>query len=312
MFTRRFRHIPNVLRLAAFGAVVSTGVVALSVRAAARNVDEGLLSLGAQMMRYADQRTLAAARRMEINGAQIEFATGNTRDPVHTVLDYYQARCTAHSGALAEQIEALVATHPGGRSRALASLPANLPSHTTIRHEVQDQGYVACLDVGATRLTSEETLRRLQSFVRTGNLADVGRMRYLYASHTQRSGTHLVGIWSDSDVNVYRMFPTTGDAPGNDPVDVPRAPGLRRVLSAREVGPAYGMSIFAGNAPRTVIEQHYRRELPRHGWTYIAARGPQGDLDGQTLLTYEKGASSVSLVIDDRDGQTTVTALQGL
>jgi hypothetical protein len=262
------------------------------------------------MMRYADDRAMGPVRRMEINGAQLEFATGTTDDSVRTVLDHYARRCASRSGRVDEQLAEIA--HRANANGA-PSTGEGQSSLTTIRHSTDNQGYVACLDVGETRLTVEEIQRRVESFVRTGNLTDVGRMRYLYAERSSTGRTRFLGFWTDNEINVTRMFPTTGDAPGEDPADVPRAPGLRRLLQASEVGEQYSMSIFAGAAPRERVEQHYRTEMPRHGWTLIPMRGGQPDLRGQSMLTFEKGATTVSLVFDTTSGgQTNVTALLGM
>jgi len=310
LFVRRLKYLPNVLRLGAFCLFVSCVLLVFTMRAFAHNVNEGMLSLGAEMMRYADRQALGPVRRMEINGAQLAFATGTTSDSVTQVLDYYARRCASRSGAVSEQLAEIAnRAHTSG---AAVATPESAPL-TTIRHGSDRQGYVACLDVGNTRLTPEEILRRVQTFARTGNLTDVGRMRYLYAERGTGGRTRFIGFWSDSEVNITRMFPTAGDAPGEDRADVPRAPGLRRLLHAYEVGQQFSMSIYAGASPREQVEQHYRAEMPRHGWTLIPMRGGTTDLRGQTMLTYEKGATTMTLIFDrTAGGQTSVTALLGM
>lgn len=311
MFRRRFKYLPNLIRLGFFCLIVSCGLLFFTIRAVARNVDEGMLSLGHQMMRYVDQRAMGEVRHMFLNGARIEFATGTTNDPVSTVLDYYQRRCAEHDGSIREQL-AEIAQSTQRNGRAQREEPTPNISLNTLRAGSENQGFVACLDLGNARLTPSEILQRLESFARTGNLTDVGRMRYLYAERSASGRTRFIGFWSDSELNIQRMFPTSGDAPGEDLPDVPRAPGLRRLLHAFEEGQRYAMTIHAGTTSKQQVEQHFRREMPRHGWTFIPMHGGTPDLQGQTMLTYERGSTTVSLIIGTgADGQTSVTTLMG-
>jgi hypothetical protein len=304
---RRLRYLPNVLRLVAFCTFVSLVVAAFTVRAVAGNLREGMLSLGHEMMRYTDRAAMGPARTLSLNGAAVDFATGSTQDTVEHVLGVYERRCASHDGSVAQQIADLAGTSPR------AGEFARQHGLSTMRAGDDRQGFVACLDLGDARVAPEEILRRVRSFVASGDVADVGRMRYLYAERANNGRTRFIAFWADGEVNVRRMFPAAGDAPGADVPSVPRGPGLRRLLSAYEVGQNYAMEIYAGRAPRPQLEAFYRDAMPRNGWSPIPMRGGAPDLHGQTMLTYEKGATTVSLVFDSaRDGTASVTVLAGM
>lgn len=300
---RLARYLPNVLRLAAFAATVSVVLGVVTVRAAAQNVREGMLSLGREMMRFADGRAMTPVRTLALNGARVEFATGSTTESVTRVLDWYQARCAQHSGGMDRVLDAVRERLPTPLRPDAEGMAQRA---STLREGTDRAGFVACLDLGtAQTVTPEEILRRVSTFTRTGNLADVGGLRYLYAERTASGGTHMVGFWSDGEVNVTRMFPSTGDAPGDDPEDVGRPPvGMRRVLSAREEGEPYGMTVYAGNTPRPQVESHYREAFQRAGWSLVPAapHDPSAgdpDLGGQTLLAFERGPTSAFVVVGE-------------
>ena len=99
---------------------------------------------------------------------------GTTRDGVDAVLDYYEARCARSSGHLSESLRTLDHADfnqrwtPGSRRAA---------SVETVRFGDADGGYVACLDVGETRLDPQEILRRAEAVIATCRGVSVGVAR---------------------------------------------------------------------------------------------------------------------------------------
>jgi hypothetical protein len=304
----RIKYLPNMLRLGAFGLVVSMALMLVTVRAAATHVREGMMSFGREMMQYADQHAMGQTRTLSINGTYLEFASGSTSDGLDRVLTYYQQRCAARDGAsreLADVIGRLPPTATGARPSGSDSAQAL----STFRVGDDQRGYVACFDVGNTRLTTHEILRRVRAAMDSGDLSEVGRLRYLYAERTSTGRTRFLGFWSDGSVNIKSMFPTTGDAPGEDPEGIARPTNMRRLLSAREVEAPYSMNIYAGVAPIDSVENHFRSEMPRQGWNLIPM--PRDvDLHGQRMLTYERGNVTATVILSRREGdQTAVTVL---
>ena len=304
----RTKYLPNLIRLGAFGLVVSFGLTLISVRAAATHVREGMMSFGREMMQYADRHAMGEARTLSINGTYLEFASGSTRDSLDTVLSYYQSRCAARDGAsreLADVIGRLPPTATGPRPTGATSEHAL----STFRVGDEQRGYVACFDVGNTRLTPNEILRRVRAAIDSGDLSDVGRLRYLYAERSGSGRTRFLGFWSDGEVNVRHMFPTTGDVPGEEPEGIARPGNMRRMMSAREVDQPYSINIYAGISPIDTVESHYRAEMPRQGWNLIPMPRTV-DLHGQRMLTYERGNVTATLILARREGdQTAVTVL---
>ncbi len=303
---RRLRLLPKVLRLGVFCTFASALVLFLSARAVAHNAREGLLSFGHEMMRYAGHGAMGPERRLAVNGAEVRFATGSSADSVSDVLGFYESRCAEHDGGLRAQMQEL-----GASGRVAAGLVgAGRRSPATLRGGGETQGFVACLDARGARWTLDELTARLQRFGATGDVSAVGHLRYLYAERAENGRTRFIGFWSDRALNVREMFPTTGDAPGEEIPGVTRAPGLRRLLLAREDGEPYGVAIYAGVAEREGVERHYREAMTRDGWALVPLRGGTPDLQGQSLLAFERAERTVHLVVDTTSGgQTSVTVL---
>jgi hypothetical protein len=74
------------------------------------------------------------------------------------------------------------------------------------------------------RLSVSDLTSRLQDFAKTGDLSAVGELRYVLA-HRVDGKTAVLTMWTEGPTPLLKMFPTSGDAPGRDPQEVPRAPG---------------------------------------------------------------------------------------
>ncbi len=306
-FRRSLRLVPKVLRLAVF--IVFAWVVAV-VWAANRveaEVQEIMLGLGGEMMQMPDADT-GRLRQMNFNGAPIQFRTSHTDKPMAEVLDYFEGRCQERDGRLAEQLEELMEQEP----RLEGLDPEELDG--TMRFDTSQRGYVACLDMGEERQDHEDIINRVGEFIQTGDIADVGHMRYLYAQRVEDDQTFFVTVFSDHPVNIYEMFPTEGDAPGRDPEDVARPPGARRLLSAWEDGKPYGMFVYTdgGGSSAEATEETYRTELmPERGWAQVQLRdGERVQVDGTYTSVWEKGERLVTLVFaESEQGETTTSIL---
>jgi len=306
-FRRSLRLVPKLLRLAVFAVFVWVVAVVWAANRVEAEVQEIMLGLGAEMMQMPDADT-GRLRQMNFNGAPIQFRTARTDKPMAEVLDYFEGRCQERDGRLAEQFEELMEREP----RLEGLDPAELDG--TMRFDTRQRGYVACLDMGEEQQDHEDIIGRVGEFVRTGDIADVGHMRYLYAQRVENDETFFVTVFSDHPVNIYEMFPTEGDAPGQDPVDIARPPGARRLLSAWEEGKPYGMFVYTdgGGTSAADTEALYRSELmPGRGWAPVELRdGERVQVDGVFTSVWEKDERVVTLVFDESEqGETTTSVL---
>lgn len=305
---RWHRYLPNLLRLTAFVVFVLLVSSAIAARALANNLREGLLSLGHQMMLYADGRTLGKRRQLFLNGTALEFAVGSTTDTIAQVMDVYERRCTERGGVF----PAPQAPRDGRQVPKPTARPALKP--TALRFASEHHGFIACLDVGNAVMTPTEIARRARAALDTGDVSRIGLFRYLYAVRDPEGRTLLVAFWSDTELNVKRMFLETGDVPGQDVPDVPRAPGLLRILSTAEAGLPYGITAYSGSTAREQVERYFATEMVKKGWKLLPlSASTQAKSQGRSFLPYQRGMASVSLLIDGTAGRpTTVTVLTGL
>jgi hypothetical protein len=243
---RRIRHLPQLTRLGAFVATGMLVTAVVSVRSARAQVNEGMRHLARQLMPYAEQGVMEAPRRVVLNGESLYLSMGTTRDGVEAVLDYYEARCARTSGHLSDSLRALDHAAfnqlwaPGARRAA---------SIETVRIGDASGGYVACLDVGETRLTPQEILRRAESMIASGDLSRYGELRYAYVTRGSTGNTRILTVATQGQFNILRLFPDQGDAPGADIPGLARYPSMRRVISAYEDGVPNKLGVYTVRAP---------------------------------------------------------------
>lgn len=301
---------PRILRVSAVLAICASIVGYVIVRRARADVQEVMLGVGAQMMHFNHADHHDAPRALFLNGQQIMLATASTHKTVDEVLDYYEARCKSRDGDFNADIDRAARTEHQEISAGSEGL-----FDTTLRDDKGDRGFVACLDTGRDHLTIQQVLDRIRNFTRSGDVSDVGNLRYAYIDASGQS-THIVTFWTEHHLNVRSMFPASGDSPGRDIIDVPRPPAARRFLSAWEEGYPQSIALYAdSSANERGLRRFYTQTLPHHGWTILdptrarSLRGhPTGDVSH--VLAAERNDQSVFLVLgEDADGRGNVVVL---
>lgn len=307
------QYAPNAFRVATLALCVGNGVLAVAVKVNADTGREGMLNFGRSLLQYVDGQALARTRTLSLNGAQMRFATGTTTDSVEAAANFYARACNGRSGGLGEQVQEFLQqanraqASQSGHSEAIGEIP-----FTTFKTVADSEAIVFCLDMGSQRVSMAEFLARIRRATESGDLSAVGGFRYVYISRdsTPNARTHMVGYWSDGSaaLNLLRMFPPSGDAPGRDVPQLPRATGLRRTLSAYELGTAYSYNVYEGHTPRARVEEQLRTQLVRDGWSLIPLRHPRTreNLQGQNMLTFERGGANVMYVLGEEHGRTTL------
>jgi hypothetical protein len=225
---------------------------------------ERLLGFGAELSRWENLRLTTAPRRISVNGAELELVVATTQLPVADTLDRLESVCEQRGGIAGASV-----------------LPKLLKSTTTVsrswlsgrvRHQSEREGVLACLDTGAP-LGLEELSTRLQRFAKSGDLNDVGALRYATARRTGNVTTVLF-IWSEGPVPLRNMFPKSGDAPGLDPQGVPRPKDSTRLLSGAEHGAPYSITLYQTETHTSqALLDWYRAALPAAGFAVEDSKG---------------------------------------
>lgn len=284
---RRWMLVPLVL---AFGAAIAVGG---SFRQAHAQLDESLLELGARMMHYDEAETQRAPRDLVINGQVLRITTGTVARPLDAVLDVFEQRCADADGELTEQLLNLREEH--GSDEDISMLEAPI-----LRNEHGETGYVACIDLGPTSVTVPELAERLQAYNRSGDVAEIGDARYVFAEQSgtgEEASTHFVALWTTGTFNMRRMFPAEGDAPGDDPNGVPRPPESRRVLQGFERGQPHRMTVFESRTDEADLERFFERELPENGWA-VSVTPRETGRDVPTTFVAERGDAMTVVVLN--------------
>jgi hypothetical protein len=270
------------VRLGLFVAVVCATAGAFVLRSAHADVTEALWVVGSQLMAFPGEPD-DSVRRLQLNGAWLSFQTRTVDASVADVLDHYEAACES---ALATQT---------GRS--------------------DDAGYVACLDVDDAPEGLGPLVDRFVRFSETGDLRELGALRYALARNIGRRSANqafLLTMWSDSELNLYRMMPREGaDAAGHDLVGVPRPAGSYRILSAWEERQPSGVLVYRVSAMSPAeLEIFYRVALPRSGWTLIERHDSESvQVDGAHMLSAEKDNRLVTVLSHHGEASETILTI---
>ncbi len=313
------RRLPNAMRLATFMLVVSAGGTVASVRSARAQVHETMRQLARQLMPYAEQGVMQAPRRVHLNGETMLLSVGTARDSVPAVLDWYERQCAGRAGQLSEALHGQVRQGAEGLDVAAFNAQWTGSGRVTQAMEVlragdEAEGYVACIDTGSTaRVSGDELLARARRLLDTGNLAHLGGIRYAYVTRGS-AGTRIITFATEGRFNILRMFPESGDAPGEDVGDLARFPQMRRILSAYEDGDQNGLGIYTVRAPIADVRGFYRREMVRRGWQLLdlpTDRRLPAEVEAHRATTqaFSRAEGMMYLVFDHDDGLTSMMAL---
>ena len=271
------------LGLARVGLVLllaATLVVVLSVRATVARADDAMMDLGRHLIALSEAGLGIEQRSVLLNGQQLGFRVFTVAQEMNSTLDFYEAWCHGKAGEFANQAAnlSLLDTSPspaaGDESRSWKDL--------VLRNADDDLGFVACLKHGLVRPGNDELGERMMSFLKTGNLRELGQFHY--AAVTQfEDVTRVVAVWTEGDFYPMSMFPEEGDAPGFDPSGLSRPPTGRRMLSAGEFGNEESLTIYIDCKDELPsLKSFYRRDFIRHGWRLLSDKAT--DEDGHLFL----------------------------
>lgn len=261
---RRFalRPLGRVLCLLLF---LQLSASAFSLHRAKANLGEVMLSLGAQLMLYANARSQSAPRQILVNGLSLHLSTGTSADPPRRVLDAFAAMCKQRAGHLLRRLAA--------RDLVRRGLDSELGLLDGVLRVGDDRrGALACFDVGTPELSLEELVERAERVAETGDFSALGALRYVSVEGTPE-GSFFVASWSEGSLRLSQAFPAQGDAPGRDPDGVPRPPRARRILSASERGRSEHVGVYVSQARSDELARFYRTELAARGFALLEAKG---------------------------------------
>jgi hypothetical protein len=247
-------------------------------------VDARMIEVGANLLDVeGTMPELAGERVLVFNGARVVMLSGSSRLSVAAVLEHFQGYCTPAASE--------------GFSRFL-------------RGGDDRRGYVACLDRLAAASSGE--LLRVLGDVALDGLAAAGSVRYFYAE--RRGDTTLyIAATLEGGLDVKRLFPADGDAPGADLRGIARPAGSRRILSAHQEGQPYQVALYVeARVQPGELMREYRRKLAADGWRILEGRARPDRSQGGSALFVEKGGRLVALVFARGRTGTSLAVVAGL
>lgn len=290
----------RALRMAVY-ATFAFGVLAgAASRSVYADVREMGLGVGHQLAKLED--LTGGAYRIRVNGADLHRASAHTAQSTSEVLDRYEAVCRESPGAVGRAMNDI----PSALADRI-DLKAGSPQRSSVvRSESDGRGMVVCF-VDDPNDEPAPFTERMRALADTGDLSKLGHFRYVFAEPSKgpHGGTHVITFWSDGELNLKKMFPATGDAPGTDSVLVPRPAGSRRTLAASVEGYPASVRIYESLATRESIERMYDETLRANGFTKVAAPDARG---GAAYVRADNAEVFVSFTAVEK--RTTVTIVE--
>lgn len=276
------------LRLMGLLLVLSVVSVFVVLRSAHARAGESLLLLGSQLSRIVGSQQATPAGRLVINGMGLEHQSFTTPREVNIVLDQVSDYCANHGGFSLPEL---------ARVPSVASAKRGLLDGV-LRYDTGNVGTLVCLDTNG-KLGAAELVTRLQRFAQTGDLASIGRLRYVFARR-EKSVTSVLVFWSNETAPLLKLFPKTGDAPGTDLPEIPRPSEATRLLAAAEDGQPYSLRIYRlpkGSA--ATVAHWYRIQLNSQGWRVEAG--------GREMLIARLGSRTIVIHLAETAGGTALS-----
>lgn len=233
------------MRLALTGAVLLALALIGLAREAHATLGEALVRVGGDLLAWEQARPNSPPRTLLVNGLSIGVLSLTVNEPPAAVLDRFQDHCRAH----------------GGLSSSEGSLGT---IDLSLRKESATEGVVACLDMGHP-LTWSELGDRARRVAETGDFSSLGHLRYMLV-RGRGARTNALVLWADGPLSAAAFGSAAQDAPGRDPLDLPRMPGLVRRLSAAEAAQPYSVTVYQTEQGRDAVRDWYDRALRGAGW----------------------------------------------
>ncbi len=292
----------GVSRVVAYGTFVSLGLGALTVRSAYANAKDESLKMGRDLADVADLLTNVNA--VNINNQPIYIANSSTTDSPSAVLDRFEAFCnrdTAFSDTQWRDLANVKGRPIPGASKAGLNKLGVMRKDDEARHD----GMVMCFTRDGKQTTP--FLDAIRTFGQTGDISDLGNMRYVHVSRAKSGNTLVQTVWTEGKFNLREIVSDRpGDAPGSDPAVLPRPAHSERRFTALAMGAPYAARIYqSSDAPEVALKQ-YDQEMDKRGW--IIVDNPYRDQEHELGRWYMKDGyqAMVSLHAADKGCQIVV------
>jgi hypothetical protein len=250
------------------------------------NARAGALRFGEELSDLRNSRAAGDLRgsyyRLSLNGQPISVSSGFSKHGAAFVLRQFELECKEHADGMPEQFARL----QGFLDQESPDAPTGTGGYGTVREVRGDRGYVMCFAQGK-ELSRLEKVSRLKAAIASGDLGKIGDVRYVFARDAASGdGSEIFASWTAGEFSLARMFPKTGDAPGQDVPEAPRPEGSRRVFTGFAQEAPFGIVVYEKQgAAREDTVRGIDTELAGHGWRQT----PFAPQIGQFAHAFERG-----------------------
>lgn len=304
----RFR---RTLRISAYFAALSLVVCSFAVRRASAELSERSMAFGRRLDSF--QEFVGRATRLTWNGEQLTFSTLLVKQPVEQVLLRFVELCGKEQGSVAGEL-----SRTAGVGDAATSV---LERAMVVRDLFEDgSGTGVCL-AGLGEGGLRGLYARAKNFGQSGDLAELGQLRFARFRTTEQGHTHVLLVSSDGSLRLDKLLPGAGrDADGAEAIEGARPVDSTRVLVAKTWGAPHEFTAYHSKRPADEVLSDYGNQVRARGYASVplagAGEGPLRVGDGEQVLTevFRKGPEvfSVSAQMDDTGSVLSVVQLGAL
>ncbi len=235
-------------------------------------------------MGYEEATFQEQPRPLVLNGLPLKVSVGSAAKPLVEVMDWFERRCARDTGS------------PRPAARPSASGVRD-PFRAIHRMGDDESAALACGEAFQVVPGSDPTWLQW-----VGGREEGLSGKYVYAQR-RRGRTAFVVSWTERPFDLIALFPPDRDAPGRDPSDLGRPPGMRRMMSMEEVGRPYGIFVYGQREGRSDdLARFYRRDLPARGWAIVEPRRPL-PADGLPESIFARRRGDLTVIVLDRDDE---------
>ncbi len=290
----------KVARLTTYLVFVALVLGVVAVRIAWARAKDVVLTTGEDLSRLTEGGKLDGVYRLKLNGETVMIASASTKASPKEVLDRFAGECEHHADGIATELAHL------GESVQPGAAPRNegFPGAGVLRSGNDDAGTVACFALGA-KVGQVEVFERVGAFARTGDLGKIGMVRHVTVRRTA-SGSHVAAMWTEGSLDVAKMFPEKGDAPGSDVEGAIRPPSSRRLFTAYAEGAPYALRVYESSVTPEAVFTAYAAELPRAGWK----ADPDVAKETPDTRAFARGETDLLVTAQAQEGKTLVSIVE--
>lgn len=272
-FRKRSR---GAIRVALYGAVVSAGIVGLSIHSARADVVKASYALGGELEGVADKANPGDVTKIRLNGQDMSVSLSYSDANVSGVLDRLEAHCAQDPGGLKDGWKD--APNSALEDRLSKEMAAGMRRGVLRDQQSEEMGMIVCFRKGDG--TPPTFLEAATLFGRTQDLGAFGKVRFARVKKSAK-GTRVTLMWTEDHFNIGELIPEEGkDAKGSDSADVPRPLDSNRLLTAEVLGTPYGNRLYRAKGEPAGIGRWYEQQMFDRGWITMSPKVEGGDTRG--------------------------------